>query len=413
MARKPSICCAARIPATKDTDLIVLSATQKQLVNQLESIPVLNRRYEKLHCVSVQGQKRRGVQSLVFQAYDRIANILVAIKVMDPDRLGDAYRIACFDREPQLLELVEGKHRCLQLVQSLVHYKWELTVPGAEEPLQFRCGYFVTEWIEEDADDFFFKQDAINAETKLRLFRNLLLAIEAIHSTSIFHRDLKIDNIRLKTTEAGQIVVAIDYGTAAGIETPKLPSTYDGPVGAPAFAPPEAFTGFAGDRELGHLADSYALGSLLFDLFNSREFIYVRENETQFNLLICAVGSVLAGESSRAGKLRAWSEQVKQFRSILGPPEIEGPGHTIPASISSIIRDLYAKLANFDFRNRLGDLQYALRCVDSALRALTNGQKQTVELRRKRLLRQRRQEKARQKQERLNRYLARNPMLTC
>ena len=391
----------------------MLNATQKQLVKQLESVPVLNHRYENLHCVNVQGEKRRGVLSLVFQAYDRIEGTLVAIKIMDPDRLSEAYRIACFEREPQLLELVEGRHRCLQLIQGLEHYKWELSVLGAKEPLQFRCGYFVTEWLEEDADDYFFNQHATNAETKLRLFRNLLLAIEAIHSASIFHRDLKIDNIRLKTAEAGQIVVAIDYGTAARIEMPKLFSTYDEPVGAPAFAPPEAFAGFAGDREFGHLADSYALGSLLFDLFNTREFIYVRENETKFNLLVNAVSSVLAGESSRAGKLRAWSEQVKKFRAISGPPEIKGPGHTIPASILPIIRDIYVKLAEFDFRNRLDDLQNALRRIDSALLALANGQKQTVELRRKRLLRQQRQEKARQKQERLNRYLARNLMLTC
>ena len=129
-----------------------LSANQNELVKELEGLSDLNHRYVGLRCVSVLAGNRRGVMSLVFQAYDQITDAPVAIKVMDPDRLGDAYRLAAFEREAQLLELVEGQKRCLQLKQGLDNYEWEVMITGASAPLKFQCGYFVTEWIEEDID---------------------------------------------------------------------------------------------------------------------------------------------------------------------------------------------------------------------------------------------------------------------
>lgn len=390
----------------------MVSATQQQLIDDLQKT-VLNGRYERISCISVQGGKRRGVLSLVFQAHDRISNSWVAIKVMDPDRVGETYRLACFEREPKLLELVEGKYRCLQIVQGLDHYNWEVQVPGMGGPIVIPCRYFVTEWIEEDVDDYFMKQDAIPAERKLQLFRNTLLAIEAMHSETIFHRDIKMDNIRLRATENGQIVVAIDYGTAASIDTPKLNSSgYKKPVGAPAYAPPEAFCGFA-DRPMGRLADSYALGSLLFGLFNARPFHQVLHADTRFNVVVGAVVSALAGVTSETEMRRIWGEQMRRFNAILRPPDIEGPGHTVPASISAIINDLYARLIQFNFIERLGDLQFAVQRVDCALRTLSNAQKQANELERKRILRKRRQEQAREKQDRLSRYLAKHALSSC
>ena len=78
----------------------MLSANQQELIKQLETTPHLCHRYEKLSCVNVRGTNRRGVLSLVFQGFDKIEKSLVAVKVMDPDRLGDRYRLEAFEREP-------------------------------------------------------------------------------------------------------------------------------------------------------------------------------------------------------------------------------------------------------------------------------------------------------------------------
>ena len=191
------------------------STNQLELIRQLENTQLLNGRYEKLSCVNVVGGDRRGVLSLVFQGFDQAEKALVAIKVMDPDRLGDTYRLAAFEREPKILEIIEGKKRCLQVKNGLKQYEWEVTLSGGTAPLKFQCGFFVTEWIEEDVDDYFFQQDTCDPKVKLAIFRKLLLAVDSLHKTHIFHRDLKVDNIRVKTIDNEQIVIAIDFGTAA------------------------------------------------------------------------------------------------------------------------------------------------------------------------------------------------------
>lgn len=384
---------------------MALSSNQQVLIKQLESEALINGRYENLICISVNGNDRRGALSFVFQAYDQAESCPVAIKVMDPDRLHDKYRIASFEREPELLEIVEGKKRCLQLKNGLQYYEWDINHSSVAVPLKFNCGYFVTEWIEEDVDDYFYNQDQVDPEVKLLIYRKLLLAVEAIHRSEIFHRDMKVDNIRLKSIGDEQIVVVIDYGTAARHDTPSLSSAYAEPVGAGAFAPPEAFVGFSGDRELGHLADNYALGCLLYDLFNTREFRHARASETPFRTLIHAVGSVLVAESSRDGKLRLWREQMKSFHSLATAPVIDGAGNSIPPCIAPILKRIYAQLIDFDFNERASNLSHARRLIDSSLKVLSHNKINAAYIKRKRLMRKQKQERVRLKQERLNQYL--------
>ena len=383
-----------------------LSGNQKELIRQLQNESSLVGRYSSLNCVNVIGSQRRGVLSIVFQGHDSVRDRLVAIKVMDPDRLGDAYRISAFEREPDLLQQLEGRSRCLQLISGLEHYTWEINPPDVPDPLQIKCGFFVAEWLEEDVDEYFYDQQNHKASVKLEIFREILLAVEAVHRADIFHRDIKVDNIRVKPTNGSSVSVLIDFGTAAHLSGAPLESGYCGPVGAPAFSPPEAFVGFSGDRKLGKLSDSYAPGALLFNLFNYRDFLYVRENETRFNQLRSSIIPLIALESSRDNKLRKWQEQMCKFRKLSVTPEIAGPGNTLPSAASRIIKQAYSGLIDFDFLQRVGDLPVTRRHIDTAIRVLSNQKRQETDLKRKRDLRKRRQEKIRQKQERLDMFIS-------
>lgn len=386
---------------------MALTPNQSELINELESATLVGNRYERLHCVNVNGSgDRRGVLSLVFQGYDRLDNNYVAIKVMDPDRLSDKYRLAAFEREPEILECVEGRARCLQLRNGFQHYTWTVNVTGVTDPLEFKCGYFVTEWLEEDIDSFFFEQDSFSAEEKLRLFRNIVLGLEAIHQEAVFHRDLKIDNIRLRSESTNQVAVIIDFGTAARADTPHIGSTYDSPVGAPAYAPPEAFVGFSGTRELAHLADCYALGVLLFDLFNIREFRFARGNDTEFRRIVAAGASSIATEPNEDKKLNLWISHCKKFRHIPTSPVIASPGNSIPPSIAPITESIYRSLIDFDINNRTSELSEIRHRLDTALKVLNNHRLDAEILRRKRERRQKRQQKLIEKQQRLEDYLS-------
>lgn len=383
-----------------------LSANQTALIEQLENADLINGRYEKLNCVNVQGDKRRGVLSLVFQGNDILQESLVAIKVMDPDRLSDAYRIRAFEREPVVLESLEGKNRCLQLKDGLQYYSWEVNLPNTPDPLKFRCGFFVMEWLEEDVDEYFLQQQDYDASEKLTMFRQLLLAVEAIHRWNIFHRDIKVDNIRIKASHGQPQLVLIDFGTAAHLSNPSLKSDYTTPVGAHAFSPPEAFLGFSGDRAFGGLSDSYALGVLLFSLFNYREFRYARDRETNFNNLISAMGPDIAATRSRKHKLNVWRNHLHRFKSLTSPPAIDGPGTTLPPAISQLIIDSYLQLVNFDFHHRTSDLSIIRKKIDTAIRMLNHQRNEAIEFKRRRIFRERKQEKIRLRQERLETYTA-------
>lgn len=384
-----------------------ITTNQNALIEQLEKAHLINKRYENLNCVNVSGHDRRGVLSLVFQGYDRISQTFVAIKVMDPDKLSNAYRIQAFEREPIVLEALEGKNRCLQIVDGLQHYSWEVTYPGSTDPLEFKCGFFTMEWIEEDADDFFLEQQDYSPIQKLTIFRQLLLAVEAIHRAQVFHRDIKVDNIRLKSIKTDTILVLIDFGTAARLDDPSITTAYTNPVGAPAFSPPEAFVGFAGERELGKLSDSYALGAILFNLFNYREFRHARKKETRFDQLLAAIAPKIAYGNSKEEKLEVWSDHMHRFRNLSCAPAIDAPGTTLSLAVSGLIKDVYSQLIDFDFLRRTSDLSSIRRRVDSALKLLENHRKEEIELRRRRLLRKRRQEKVRRRKERLEKYISR------
>ena len=381
-----------------------LSSNQIELISQLENESLVNGRYEKLHCVNPKGGIWRGVLSLVFQAFDTQQHSLVAIKMMDPDLLGEAYRITAFEREPDVLEFLEGKNRCLQLTDGLQKYLWHIKSLNKPDPVEIKCKFFVTEWLEEDVDDYFYDQQNHSASEKLKIFRQLLLAVEAVHRLKIFHRDIKVNNIRVKSTSDQSVLVLIDFGTAAHISHEPLVSNYSGPVGADAFSPPEAFFGLSSDRTLGKLSDSYALGALLFNLFNSEPFFHVRRDKTHFRRVIMSLSPIMNDAKSSTGKRNAWRKHVGRFKALTMPPAIHGPGTTLPLSVSQVIGQAYLELASFDFFHRTSDLSIARNRIDTAIRILDHQRRELVVLQQRRIRRERRQEKIRQKQERLESY---------
>lgn len=378
-----------------------LSSNQAALISQLEGAELLNERYEKLNCVNIDGGNRRGMLSLVFQAHDTFQKSLVAIKVMDPARLSETYRLEAFEREPSILESLVGRNRCLQLIEGMQYYSWQVDEPNMDDPLEFKCGFFTTEWIEEDVDDYFYRQQDYSATDKLQIFRLLLLAIEAIHRENIFHRDIKVDNIRVKFVDNRVVVILIDFGTAAKSLSKSIDNNYAYPVGASGFSPPEAFVGLSGDRKLGKLSDSYAAGAMLYNLFNCEPFYFTRENETQFSKLIMSLAPIMVAAKSRERKLREWKKHIYTIRNLAVSPRIDAPGNSIPLSILEIVKKVYAQLTYFDFFQRTSNLSEARFKIEAAIRTLSNQRKELVEMQRKKDRRLQKREKLRRKQERL------------
>jgi serine/threonine protein kinase len=339
------------------------------LIDTLEALPSLDGRYKNIKCVNVSPTgPKRGCFSVVFRAYDQIEGRSVALKFFDPDVSGDRYRLNAFFRESEILKVLLGVERCLQLEKAVSRF--DLDVPGG---FKVPCQYFVVQWVEYDIDDYFLGKNNSPVE-KLRLFNEIVLAVEALHRYEIFHRDLKADNLRAMHNSLKRLVIAIDLGTAARVDSMCISSDYSATsVGAPAYAAPEARCGLAGHRKMGPFTDVYALGCLLFELFNKDYFcqaLYAANPNYEYRL--SAMRSTVGATSQEDAQVGAWRSALKHFGAGVSPIHIAGTGSSVPAGIIGVLDDIVVRLTQFSYLNRSTDLAWARQRIWCAIKILSN-----------------------------------------
>lgn len=340
-----------------------------------------------------------GILSVVFKANDSHTGTPVAIKFFDPDHQGPraTYRAELFQREAGLLHAVRGNTRCLQLVQGLREFDLTLMSESAGLSITIPCQYFVTEWLDHDINAIFYAQETFDAGEKLALFRNLSLAVTALHNAAIVHRDLKPDNLRCRDPDIKSMIVPIDFGTAASFDHQSLGSTIDyqsGPVGAPGFAPLEARFGLSGIRVLGRYSDYYALGCMFHDLFNTEFFFHRQWNDAGYQACLAIFDryqtnlhfETLPPEEA----LGKWHELISAAKRQVNIPSMEGPHTSLPASIKPVSEQLLRMLTAVDYRDRLSEPTKLVRLIDAMIRILQNQRAAQRELDRRRALRRQR-----------------------
>lgn len=351
----------------------VLHRNSQRLVSEMETLPLLDGRFRDMELVNISNGEKRGFFSLVFKAYDEIENKYVALKFFDQDPSKmTVHRLACFEREHQLLEGLVGIPRCLQLLSPMGVLEFDV---GTDDlPFISRAKYFVTEWLDKDIDEYFLRQDIARSVEKLKIFNETVLAIEALHNREICHRDVKVDNFRHRRgVPAETAVVAIDLGAAAMNASPQLKARYADPVGFTTYAAPETFCGLAGDRRVAVLTDVYALGCMLFELFAEDDYwtAYSALNP-DFEARIGALRHVLANAPSVEEVERQWDLHAPKLLSGLAPIEFPRSGTSVPLAVVDLINGLMADMTKPNFRRRAVTLEQVRRRLWSAIRCLEN-----------------------------------------
>jgi serine/threonine protein kinase len=192
----------------------------------------------------------------VYRATDTKLGRDVALKVLPQAFVQDPQRMARFQREAQMLALLNHPH---------IAAIYGLEVSGATNALAMELvdGPTLAERI---------GGGAVPVEEALPLARQIADALEYAHEKGIIHRDLKPANIKL--TRDGQVKV-LDFGLAKALaEDSAVPDVSNSPtlsvaatkagfiLGTAAYMAPEQAKGKAVDRR----ADVWAFGCVLYEM---------------------------------------------------------------------------------------------------------------------------------------------------
>ena len=178
----------------------------------------------------------------------------VAVKLLSPALLGAA-GTSRFRREGTILARLKHPH-IAQLIDA--------GVSEAGQP------YLVLEYVEGEPIDRWCDERALDVQSRIRLFLDVLAAVAHAHSNLVVHRDLKPSNVMV--SKDGRVKL-LDFGIAkllegddAGDGAPTWLTREAGRAFTPAFAAPEQVTG----ESVTTATDIYALGGLLYLLLAGR-----------------------------------------------------------------------------------------------------------------------------------------------
>jgi serine/threonine protein kinase len=178
-----------------------------------------------------------GALGLVYEAAGE-DGATVAVKVLRPERAGDAAARTRFLREARLAARIESRHvvRVLEVGDS----------------------YLVLPYYPRGSLARLLREEGkLGLEQTVRLAAELGRGLDALHEQGILHRDVKPSNVLL--AEDGTAALA-DFGLARASDSTRI--THDGQlVGTPHYLAPELIEGEDATRA----SDLYALGCLLYE----------------------------------------------------------------------------------------------------------------------------------------------------
>jgi WD40 repeat protein/serine/threonine protein kinase len=196
----------------------------------------------------------KGGMGIVYRAWQRTANRIVALKVIRPDRLEDLLPehrdewLGRFRREGQIAARVQHDH----------------VVPVYEVgEIEGKC-FHSMRFIEGQSLSEIVRQEPVPSRRAAAFLEPIARAVHAMHCLGIVHRDLKPRNILLDKQDRPYVS---DFGLARWSESYRDLTHSGSWVGTPSYMSPEQAQNPTG---VGPAGDVYSLGATLYDMLTSR-----------------------------------------------------------------------------------------------------------------------------------------------
>lgn len=199
----------------------------------------------------------RGGHGLVFRAFDRLTNEVVAVKMLTDSAAQD----------PQLVERLKREQRALvELAGTSAVRVFDLCASQAGKlclVMELLDGID----LEQRLEDLEKAGQRIAAEELVLVLSPIVDTLERAHEANILHRDLKPANVFLVARRAGGGVRLLDFGLARMQEA--NPLTAAGTiVGSPSYIAPEVWKGRT--DQLDRRVDVYSFGVIVFRALTGR-----------------------------------------------------------------------------------------------------------------------------------------------
>jgi len=178
----------------------------------------------------------------------------VAVKVLHADVARDMVAIERFKREYETAKELEHPH----IVKVL---GFDETGDGS--------WYMTMEYLHgEELGELVRREGALPMERTVRVLCQAALALNHAHAFGVIHRDLKPDNIFLCSSESGDDVRLLDFGSVKlQMETgPKL-TAFGTTLGSPYYMSPEQAMG---KQDVDGRTDVFALAAILFEMVTGK-----------------------------------------------------------------------------------------------------------------------------------------------
>jgi serine/threonine protein kinase len=197
---------------------------------------------------SVDKEIGAGGMGAVFRGYDRSLDRAVAIKVLRPE-----------------LATARGAERFMHEARTLAQLSHPNVVPVHQAGEAGGLYYFIMDFLEGETLRDRLEQGPLTSREAVKMGRDILSALDAVHAAGVVHRDVKPANVIL----LGDRAVLGDFGIAKDVDPAVEPLTGVGErVGSPGYMAPEHIAGGQSTER----SDLYAAGMILYESITGRKW---------------------------------------------------------------------------------------------------------------------------------------------